>query len=115
MSDKELIADCGCPIMAFQKVISGKYKVRILWDLKGGPLRYSEVKRGLLRGTVGSAEIAPRVLSRDLKALTGAGLIDRKDYGLKWNKVMEAGGLMVGENITIQINAEFVKQAPEKK
>jgi DNA-binding HxlR family transcriptional regulator len=82
MSDKELIADCGCPIMAFQKVISGKYKVRILWDLKGGPLRYSEVKRGLLRGTVGSAEIAPRVLSRELKALTGAGLIDRKDYGL---------------------------------
>ena len=82
MPDKELIADCGCPIMAFQKIISGKYKVRILWDLKDGPLRYSEVKRGLLRGTVGSAEIAPRVLSRELKALTGAGLIDRQDYGL---------------------------------
>jgi polyisoprenoid-binding protein YceI len=41
--------------------------------------------------------------------------LDRKDYGLTWNKVMEAGGLMVGENITIQINAEFVKQAPDKK
>src|SRR5689334_51872 len=74
--------DSGCPIMAFQKVISGKYKVRILWDLKEGALRYSEIKRGLLRGAEGSAEIAPRVLSRELKALTEAGLIDRKDFGL---------------------------------
>jgi len=41
--------------------------------------------------------------------------LDRKDYGLTWNKALEAGGLMVGENVTIQINAEFVKQAPEKK
>ena len=26
--------------MAFQAMISGKYKVRILWDLKDGPRRY---------------------------------------------------------------------------
>jgi polyisoprenoid-binding protein YceI len=41
--------------------------------------------------------------------------LDRKDYGLTWNKALEAGGLMVGENVTIQINAEFVKQAADKK
>ena len=41
--------------------------------------------------------------------------LDRKEYGLAWNKVIEAGGLMVGEEVTIQINAEFVKQAGEKK
>jgi len=41
--------------------------------------------------------------------------LDRKDYGLTWNKVMEAGGLMVGEDITIQINGSFVKQNTEKK
>jgi DNA-binding HxlR family transcriptional regulator len=34
-----------------------------------------------LRGGDGSAEIAPRVLSRELKALATAGLIDRRDYG----------------------------------
>ena len=34
-----------------------------------------------LRGAAGSAEIAPRVLSRELKALVGSGLIARKDYG----------------------------------
>jgi len=24
---------CGCPVAAFQKMISGKYKLRIVWDL----------------------------------------------------------------------------------
>ena len=71
---------CGCPVLAFQKMVSGKYKVRILWDLKDGARRYGEIRSGLLRGGDGSAEIAPRVLSRELKALATAGLIDRRDY-----------------------------------
>ena len=73
---------CGCPVAAFQKMISGKYKLRIVWDLQDGPRRYSEIRTGLLRGADGSPEIAPRVLSRELKALTEAGLIDRKDFGV---------------------------------
>src|SRR3977135_2079817 len=73
---------CGCPVAAFQKMISGKYKLRIVWDLKDGPRRYGEIRTGLLRGSNGSAEIAPRVLSRELKALAKQGLIDRRDYGV---------------------------------
>ena len=78
---------CGCPVTAFQKLISGKYKLRILWDLKEGPLRYGEIRTGLLRGAAGSAEIAPRVLSRELKALALAELIDRRDFGVVPPKV----------------------------
>jgi DNA-binding HxlR family transcriptional regulator len=63
-------------------MISGKYKLRIVWDLKDGALRYSEIRSGLLRGSDAAREIAPRVLSRELKALTETGLIDRKDYGV---------------------------------
>jgi DNA-binding HxlR family transcriptional regulator len=77
----------SCPVAAFQKLISGKYKLRILWDLKDGPLRYGEIRSGLLRGADGTREIAPRVLSRELKALAHSGLIDRKDYGLVPPKV----------------------------
>ena len=77
----------SCPVAAFQKLISGKYKLRILWDLKDGPLRYGEIRSGLLRGLVGTREIAPRVLSRELKALAQSGLIDRKDFGLVPPKV----------------------------
>ena len=80
-------AACGCPVAAFQKMISGKYKLRIVWDLKDGPLRYGEIRSGLLRGAAGTGEIAPRVLSRELKALTESGLIERKDYGVVPPKV----------------------------
>ena len=78
---------CGCPVMAFQKMISGKYKLRIVWGLRDGPLRYGEIRDGLLRGSGGTQEISPRVLSRELKALTQSGLIDRKDYGVVPPKV----------------------------
>jgi DNA-binding HxlR family transcriptional regulator len=78
---------CGCPVAAFQKMISGKYKLRIIWDLQDGPRRYGEIRTGLLRGLDGSSEIAPRVLSRELKALTETGLIDRKDFGVVPPKV----------------------------
>ena len=87
MAKAKTALTCGCPVAAFQKMISGKYKLRIVWDLKDGPLRYGEIRTGLLRGSVGSSEIAPRVLSRELKALTESGLIDRKDFGVVPPKV----------------------------
>ena len=37
--------------------------------------------------------------------------VNRKDYGMKFNAVMETGGLMVGDEVTIEINAEAVKGA----
>jgi len=76
-----------CPVAAFQKMISGKYKLRLLWDLQDGPRRYGELKTGLFRGAEGTKEIAPRVLSRELKALAASGLIARKDYGVVPPKV----------------------------
>src|SRR5512133_1713294 len=36
--------------------------------------------------------------------------IDRKDFGLSWNQVLEAGGVTVGERIDIEIEVEAVKQ-----
>jgi DNA-binding HxlR family transcriptional regulator len=77
----------SCPVAGFQKMITGKYKLRIVWDLRDGPRRYHEIRTGLLRGAAGSGEIAPRVLSRELKALTQSGLIVRKDYGVVPPKV----------------------------
>jgi polyisoprenoid-binding protein YceI len=37
--------------------------------------------------------------------------VNRKDYGMKFNAVLETGGLMVGDEVTIEINAEAVKGA----
>jgi DNA-binding HxlR family transcriptional regulator len=87
MANAKSAQGCECPVAAFQKMISGKYKLRIIWDLQGGPRRYGEIRSGLLIGASGSSEIAPRVLSRELKALAASGLIDRKDYSVVPPKV----------------------------
>jgi polyisoprenoid-binding protein YceI len=36
--------------------------------------------------------------------------INRKDFGLTWNKVIEAGGVLVGEEVYISLEVEFVKK-----
>ncbi|QCX54306.1 YceI family protein [Elizabethkingia sp. JS20170427COW] len=39
-----------------------------------------------------------------------SGRINRKDFGLSWSQLTEAGGLIVGDDIKISANVEFVKQ-----
>jgi DNA-binding HxlR family transcriptional regulator len=76
-----------CPVTQFQRMISGKYKLRILWDLRDRPLRYGQIKKGLLRGLLGSPQISARVLSRELKSLTDIGMVMRKDFRVMPPKV----------------------------
>lgn len=35
--------------------------------------------------------------------------IDRRDFGLTWNKTLEAGGVLVGEKVMIELDLELVK------
>jgi polyisoprenoid-binding protein YceI len=44
-------------------------------------------------------------------AFTAKTSIDRRDYGLSWNQVLETGGVVVGDRIDIDIEIEAVKQA----
>jgi polyisoprenoid-binding protein YceI len=37
------------------------------------------------------------------------GKINRKDYGLVWNAATEAGGVVLGEDIKLHANVEFIK------
>ncbi len=36
--------------------------------------------------------------------------IDRRDYGLTWNKALETGGVLVGNDIKIELNVEAVME-----
>lgn len=42
------------------------------------------------------------------------GKIDRFDFGLRWNALTEAGGVVVGNDVRIEILAEFTKAAEVK-
>ena len=37
--------------------------------------------------------------------------INRKDFGLNWNAALETGGMLVGEDVTITLDVQFVKAA----
>jgi polyisoprenoid-binding protein YceI len=41
--------------------------------------------------------------------LTATTKINRKDFGLNWNAALETGGILVGEEVHITVEAEFIK------
>ena len=41
--------------------------------------------------------------------------LNRQDYGINWSKTLDNGGLVVGDDVKIEISAEAVKQVPEAK
>lgn len=43
-------------------------------------------------------------------AFTAEGRLDRREFGLTWNAALEAGGLLVGDEVKLAIDAEFVRQ-----
>jgi polyisoprenoid-binding protein YceI len=42
-------------------------------------------------------------------AVSATTKINRKDYGLTWNAALETGGILVGDEVTITLDVEFVK------
>jgi polyisoprenoid-binding protein YceI len=42
-------------------------------------------------------------------AISASTKINRKDFGLTWNAALETGGILVGEEVTISLEVEFVK------
>ena len=56
----------------------------------------------------------PTAPAKDLWGNTRVGIsattkINRKDYGLTWNAALETGGILVGEEVTISLDVQFVR------
>ena len=43
--------------------------------------------------------------------VTASTKISRKDFGLTWNAALETGGVLVGDEVTITLDVQFVKTA----
>lgn len=41
----------------------------------------------------------------------GSVVVNRKDWGLSWNAALEAGGVLVSEKVTIELEVSAIKQA----
>jgi polyisoprenoid-binding protein YceI len=71
--------------------------------------------RGVTKPVTLTAEVSNPVKSpwgQTVRGVSASGKINRKDWGLTWNKVLEAGGVAVGEEVELQIDAELVQKSP---
>jgi polyisoprenoid-binding protein YceI len=85
---------------SFEKLSDTKYKIT-------GDLTIRDVTKNVTFDAVlnGTLKTNRGVLSA-WKATT---TINRFDYNLKWNKTIESGGLIVGQDVTITLNLELNK------
>lgn len=62
-----------CPMVLVQNIVSGKWKILILWYLSYSKLRFSDIQRNL-------PNVSQKVLSRQLKSMEEDNIIHRKVY-----------------------------------
>ncbi len=88
---------------SFKKISGKKYKLTGYLTIRGVKKKVVlDVKyNGKVKGPWGNIRAGFNI----------TGEINRFDYGLKWNKTLETGGLLVGKNIDINCNIEIIKKA----
>ena len=85
---------------SFEKVNDHSYKIK-------GLLTVRDITKEVTIDATLNGVIASSQGSRSGWKATLA--INRFDYGLKWNKTIEAGGLVAGDTVHITFNIELVK------
>jgi hypothetical protein len=48
---------------------------------------------------------------RTVKGVMATGKLDRKDWGMSWNKALDSGGFVVSDEVKLEINAELAERA----
>ena len=51
---------------------------------------------------------------KDVIGLTGQATINRQDFGVSWDKRMDQGGLVVSDDVILEINIEAAKEAVQE-
>lgn len=78
----------GRPIMVLLDVLGQRWTLRMLWELRDGPLPFRELQRRC-------EEVSPTLLSRRLKELTRLAIIHRDEAGYR----LSAAGRELGEQL----------------
>jgi polyisoprenoid-binding protein YceI len=82
---------------------------------KAGKDKYKVTGDLSMRGVTKPVVLQVTAPSKELKnpwgvatrAVTATGKINRKDWGLEWNKALETGGVLVGDEVTLNVEAEL--------
>ncbi|HKC58963.1 MAG TPA: YceI family protein [Myxococcales bacterium] len=99
-----------CPEMTFKSTKiekAGEKKYKVTGDLTmhctTKPVTLDvEGLNGPVKGPMGA----------NLYAATATGKLNRKDFGLNWNKAIEAGGVVVGDEVQLTVDLELNDSPP---
>ena len=79
-------------------------------DLKAtGELTIHGVTREVMFAVEGPTAPAKDPWGNTRVALSATTKINRKDFGLTWNTALETGGILVGDEVTITLEVQFIK------
>jgi polyisoprenoid-binding protein YceI len=74
-----------------------------------GDLTIHGVTRKVTFDVEGPTQPAKDLWGNTRVGLTAITKINRKDFGLTWNAALETGGILVGDEVTITLDVQFVK------
>lgn len=74
-----------------------------------GELTIRGVTREISFDVEGPSAVAKDPWGNLRMAASAMAKINRKDFGLTWNAALEAGGFVVGDEVTIDLDLEFMK------
>jgi DNA-binding HxlR family transcriptional regulator len=69
-----MVKQVECPAEATLELVSGRWKLMVIFWLLGGELRFNELQRRL-------GGITHRTLAKQLREMEADGLVERRDYG----------------------------------
>ena len=78
------------------------------WKVSGNLTLHGVTKQVVLDVTGPTPEITDPMGNTRVGA-SATTTISRKDFGLTWNKTLESGGVLIGDDVAIQIDIEAVK------
>jgi polyisoprenoid-binding protein YceI len=74
-----------------------------------GDLTMHGVTKSVTLNAIGASKIVKDPYGMERYAFKVTGNVNRKDFGLVWNAVLEAGGVAVSEEVRLDINIEITK------
>lgn len=85
---------------------AGKDKLKVTGDLT-----IHGVSKPVVLMTEGPSPALKDPFGRTVRGVTATGKINRKDWGMVWNKALDTGGVMVSDEVKLELNAELVERA----
>ena len=78
-----------------------------------GELTLRGITKPLVLEVSGPSPEAKSPWGQTVVAATATGKINRKDFGMTWNKTLDGGGLLLADTVDLLIDAELVKKLPQ--